>query len=87
MPLDVQEWTDDLEAKAADLAANYPSVTAIIEEVLRLRAEPERMEREADWLAREVNLWERNQYDGTGEHIRSVPELRRAARKAVKEEK
>lgn len=89
MPLGVQEWTDDLEAKAkaADLAANYPSVTAIIEEVLRLRAELERMEREADWLAREVNLWERDQYDGTGEHIRSVPELRRAARKAVKEEK
>ena len=87
MPLDVQEWTDDLEATAAGLAANYPSVTAIIEEVLRLRAELERMEREADWLAREVNLWERNQYDGTGEHIRSVPELRRAARKAVKEEK
>ena len=78
---------DVMQRRAADLAANYPSVTAIIEEVLRLRAELERMEREADWLAREVNLWERNQYDGTGEHIRSVPELRRAARKAVKEEK
>lgn len=87
MPLDVQEWTDALEAKAADLAANYPSVIAIIEEVLRLRAELERVEQEADWLAREVNLYERDQYDGTSEHIRSAPELRKAARKAVKEEK
>lgn len=42
-----------------------------------------RLEKEADWLAREVSSWEHDQLDGTGKHIREVPELREAARKAV----
>ena len=42
-----------------------------------------RLEKEADWLAREVSSWEHDQLDGTSKHIREVPELREAARKAV----
>ncbi|MGE9985403.1 hypothetical protein [Desulfovibrio sp. SGI.169] len=44
-----------------------------------------RLEKEADWLAREISSWEHDQLDGTDKHIREVPELREAARKAVEE--
>lgn len=43
----------------------------------------DKLDKEADWLAREVSSWEHDQLDGTGKHIREVPELREAARKAV----
>ena len=84
---------------AAYIAAAHPSVMLAllsrIEDLEKIvagslyglyaeaHARAERLEKEADWLAREVSSWEHDQLDGTGEHIREVPELREAARKAV----
>lgn len=48
-----------------------------------LEGQVARLEKEADWLAREVSSCEHDQLDGTGRHIREAPELREAARKAV----
>lgn len=59
-----------------DLGVHKTTIAELEEQVARL-------EKEADWLAREVSSWEHDQLDGTGRHIREVPELREAARKAV----
>lgn len=83
------EWgcSGDPQANAAHIAASSPDVVqADIEEILRLRGEVERLEKEADWLG--LRLW------GTG----GVPPVedfdvradrikmwRKAARKAVEE--
>lgn len=83
------EWgcSGDPQANAAHIAASSPDVVqADIEEILRLRKEVERLDKEADWLG--LRLW------GTG----GVPPVedfdvradrikmwRKAARKAVEE--
>ena len=85
------EWgcSGDPQANAAHIAANSPDVVrADIEEILRLRQEVARLNKEADWLG--LRLW------GTG----GVPPVedfdvradrikmwRKAARKAVEDER
>lgn len=83
---DVGRTIEDRQEERAYIAAAHPGVLlAMCEEIERLRAEVARLEKEADWLAREVSSWEHDQLDGTGKHIREVPELREAAREAVEE--
>lgn len=67
-------------ANATHIAANTPAVVmADIDEILRLRAEVERLEREADWLAKSAA--------NAGWHcVRVSPAfMREQARKAVRE--
>lgn len=68
------------EADAAHIAANDPTtIMADIDEILRLREEMERLEKEANWLARAAS---NNGWIGA----RISPEwMRDAARKAVEE--
>ncbi len=50
--------TDANKANAAHIATNSPDVVmADIDEILRLRAQVERLEKEADWLAE--NCWKK----------------------------
>ena len=89
------------ESDAAHIAANSPDVVmADIEEILRLRAEVERLEKEADWLAENLSWY----CVGTGHHNCIIPghcpcvrgvacldvegaDWREAARKAVEKTK
>lgn len=80
---------------AAHIAANSPDVVeADIDEILRLRAEVERLEREANWLAthvanalREPALIAHLHYLSKGLTVPPSSEtIREAARKAVEEQ-
>lgn len=65
----------------------YKVSTEEAQEIMgELQAENARLDREADWLAQQVSLLEHDQLDGTGCHIREVPELREQARNAVAEQ-
>ena len=65
---------------AAHIAANSPDVViATIDELLRLRAECARMEREANWLAGYLTIGAHESYDAARRRWRD------AARKAVEE--
>lgn len=91
------EWgcSGDPQANAAHIAANSPDVVkADIAEILRLRAENERLNKEADWLVKTLGVqvkdsfgcvwcWlsESNMCNGD-----CTESLRNAARKAVEEE-
>lgn len=53
------EWgcSGDPQANAAHIAASSPDVVrADLEEILRLRAENERLNKEADWLAESLDI-------------------------------
>lgn len=65
---------------AAHIAANSPDVViATIDELLRLRAECARLEREANWLAGYLSIGAHESYDAARRRWRD------AARKAVEE--
>ena len=84
------------QANAVNIAANSPDVVkADIEEILRLRAENERLNREANWLAKALGVqvkdsfgcawcWLSESDKCNGDCTES---LRNAARKAVEEDK
>lgn len=92
------EWgcSGDPQANAAHIAANSPDVVrADIAEILRLRAENEHLNKEADWLVKTLGVqvkdsfgcvwcWlsESNMCNGD-----CTESLRNAARKAVEEER
>ena len=84
------------QANAAHIAASSPDVVkADIEEILRLRAENERLNREADWLAKTLGIQLRDSCGCVGCWLSEfdmcngncVESLRKAARKAVEEDK
>ena len=91
------EWgcSGDPQENAAHIAASSPDVVkADIEEILRLRAENERLNKEADWLAKTLGVrvkdnfgcvwcWLSESDMCNGDCTKS---LRNAARKAVEEE-
>lgn len=81
---------------AAHIAANSPDVVkADIEEILRLRAENERLNREADWLAKTLGIQLRDscgcvwcwlsEFDMCNGNC--MESLRKAASEAVEEDK
>lgn len=88
----VVDYTDDSsgilrEADAAHIAASSPDVVrADIEEILRLRKEVARLDKEADWLG--LRLWDTGgvppveDFDVRADRIKM---WREAARKAVEE--
>lgn len=70
----------NFESDAAHIAANSPDVViATIDELLRLRAECARLEREANWLAGYLTIGAHESYDAARRRWRD------AARKAVEE--
>ena len=87
---------DNDEDDAAHIAANSPDVVrADIEEILRLRAENERLNKEADWLAKTLGIqlsdscgcvwcW-LSEFDMCNGNC--MESLRKAARKAVEDDK
>lgn len=92
---DPNEFILEQRANAAHIAANSPVVVmAHVDEILRLRAEVERMEKEADWLAarlatalRDIDIVD--SFHGLPEVPRHYPSsemLRENARKAVEEQ-
>ena len=81
---------------AANIAANSPDVVrADIEEILRLRAENERLNREADWLAKALGVQVRDSFgcawcwlsESDMCNGNCTESLRNAARKAVEGDK
>ncbi len=83
------------ESNAAHIAANDPStVMADIDEILRLRAQVERLEKEVDWLADRIGKMQGCRFAFMGpdspcdETCRNdcVSAWREAARKAVEED-
>ena len=93
------EWgcSGDPQANAAHIAASSPDVVcADLEEILRLRAEVARLNKEADWLAERLHgsgypcPGDGEKFDPYGECRERgwpcVPCFREEARKAVEEE-
>lgn len=81
---------------AAHIAANSPDVVkADIEEILRLRAENERLNRESDWLAKTLGVQVKDSFgcvwcwlsESDMCNGNCTKSLRNAARKAVEEDK
>ena len=81
---------------AANIAANSPDVVrADIEEILRLRAENERLNKEADWLAKALGVQVKDSFGCAWCWLSEsdmcngdcTESLRKAARKAVEEDK
>ena len=81
---------------AANIAANSPDVVrADIEEILRLRAENERLNKEADWLAKALGVQVRDSFGCAWCWLSEsdmcngdcTESLRNASRKAVEEDK
>ena len=73
---------DETAGNAAHIAANSPDVViATVDELLRLREENERLEREADWLADKLKQYKGASVTYKGE----IMSLREAARRAVQE--
>lgn len=81
---------------AAHIAANSPDVVrADIEEILRLRAENERLNKEADWLAKTLGVQVKDSFGCVWCWLSEsdmcngdcTESLRNAARKAVEEDK
>ena len=92
------EWgcSGDPQANAAHIAANSPDVVkADIEEILRLRAENERLNKEADWLAKALGVQVRDSFGCAWCWLSEsdmcngdcTESLRNAARKAVEGDK
>ena len=84
------------QANAVNIAANSPDVVkADIEEILRLRAENERLNREADWLAKALGVQVKDSFGCAWCWLSEsdmcngdcTESLRNAARKAVEEDK
>ena len=84
------------QANAVNIAANSPDVVkADIEEILRLRAENERLNREADWLAKALGVQVKDSFGCSWCWLSEsdmcngdcTESLRNAARKAVEEDK
>lgn len=82
------------QANAAHIVANSPDVVkADIEEILLLRAENERLNKEADWLAKTLGIQLRDSCGCVGcwlsefdmRNGNCLESLRKAARKAVEE--
>lgn len=91
------EWgcSGDPQANAAHIAANSPDVVkADIAEILRLRAESERLNKEADWLAKTLGVQVKDSFGCAWCWLSEsdmcngdcTESLRKAARKAVEEE-
>lgn len=80
-----ENWSSDISddetaGNASHIAANSPDVViATIDELLRLRAECARLEREANWLAGYLTIGAHESYDAARRRWRE------AARRAVEE--
>ena len=84
------------QANAVNIAANSPDVVkADIEEILRLRAENERLNKEANWLAKALGVQVKDSFGCAWCWLSEsdmcngdcTESLRNAARKAVEEDK